>query len=136
MKNKSINNRINRWQWKKTTFNDNFDIVNIIKHEVNKENSTVSFQTKTEVTRKMQDLEHSEEKSKKEYIEQKEISNKKIPLLKNQIRYYKTEFNKLQEILIKEKKENIISFKNLLKEVIDVRDVGLCWIIFRLNERS
>ena len=82
----------------------------------------------------MQDLEHLVEKSKKEYIEQKEISNKKIPLLKNQIRYYKTELNKLQEILIKVKKENIIYFKNLLKEGVDVRDVGLCWIIFRLNE--
>ena len=78
----------------------------------------------------MQDLEHLVEKSKKEYIEQKEISNKKIPLLKNQIRYYKTEV----EILIKVKKENIIYFKNLLKEGVDVRDVGLCWIIFRLNE--
>ena len=32
------------------------------------------------------------------------------------------------------KKENIIYFKNLLKEGVDVRDVGLCWIIFRLNE--
>ena len=82
----------------------------------------------------MQDLEHLVEKSKKEYIEQKEISNKKIPLLKNQIRYYKTELNKLQEILIKVKKENIIYFKNLLKEGVDVRDVGLCWILFRLNE--
>ena len=119
---------------KKTTYNDNFDVVNIIKHEVNRENSTFSFQKKTEVTRKMQDLEHLVEKSKKEYIEQKEISNKKIPLLKNQIRYYKTELNKLQEILIKVKKENIIYFKNLLKEGVDVRDVGLCWIIFRLNE--
>jgi len=35
----------------------------------------------------VQILEHLVEKSKKEYIELKEISNKKIPLLKNH-RYY------------------------------------------------
>ncbi len=121
-------------QKKKNTYNDNFDVVNIIKHEVDRENSTFDFQKKIKISRKINDLEHLVEKSKKEYIEQQEISNNKIPLLKNQIRYYKTEVKKLQEILNKVKKENIIYFKNLLKEGVDVRDVGLCWILFRLNE--
>ena len=119
---------------KKNIFFDNFDVVKVIKSEIEKLDIKTDFQKKTLMRRKVQDLEHIVEKSKKEYHDQKLISDKEIPKLKKKIHICKVELKSLQEIFTNVKKENIIYFKSLLKEGVDVRDVGLCWILFRLNE--
>ena len=82
----------------------------------------------------MQNLDNIVKKSKIEFLEIKKESERKIPNLKKEISICKLELKALREILFKIKKDYIIYFKNLLKEGVDVRDVGLCWILFRLNE--
>ena len=119
---------------KKSIYFDNSEVAKVIKNEIDKFDLKYDFTQKSKLTNKMHDIEQILEKSKNEYVEQKCISDSKIPEIKKNIHILKVEIKSLQEILLKVKKENIIYFKNLLKEGVDVRDVGLCWILFRLNE--
>ncbi len=121
---------------KKSTYFDNSEVAKVIKNEIDKLDfkNENDFVKKTKLTSKIKDIENILEKSKNEYLEQKLISDSKIPEIKKNLHILKVEIKSLQEILIKVKKENIIYFKNLLKEGVDVRDVGLCWILFKLNE--
>ena len=121
---------------KKSTYFDNSEVAKVIKNEIDKLDfkNENDFVKKTKLTSKIKDIENILEKSKNEYLEQKLISDSKIPEIKKNLHILKIEIKSLQEILIKVKKENIIYFKNLLKEGVDVRDVGLCWILFKLNE--
>ena len=119
---------------KKSNYFDNSEVAKVIKNEIDKLEYKNDFIKKAKLTSKIQDIEQILEKSKNEYIEQKLISDLKIPEIKKNLHILKVEIKSLQEILMKVKKENIIYFKNLLKEGVDVRDVGLCWILFRLNE--
>ena len=121
---------------KKSTYFDNSEVAKVIKNEIDKLDfkNENDFVKKTKLTSKIKDIENILEKSKNEYLEQKLISDSKIPEIKKNLHVLKIEIKSLQEILIKVKKENIIYFKNLLKEGVDVRDVGLCWILFKLNE--
>ena len=119
---------------KKNIFYDNDDIFNIIKKEAEKLDIKQDFQKKTLMKGKIQFLDNIVKKSKEEYLEEKKNTDSKIPNLKNKINICKIELKALNEILLKIKKDYIIYFKNLLKEGVDVRDVGLCWILFRLNE--
>ena len=132
--NKELTSLANETERKKTIYFDNYDVIKVIESEIEKSELNFDFQRKTLMKRKIQDLEHIVEKSKKEYYSQKLISDKEIPKLKKKIHICKVELKSLQEILTDVKKENIIYFKNLLKEGVDVRDVGLCWILFRLSE--
>ncbi len=121
---------------KKSTYFDNSEVAKVIKNEIDKLDfkNENDFVKKSKLTSKIKDIENILEKSKNEYLEQKLISDSKIPEIKKNLHILKVEIKSLQEILIKVKKENIIYFKNLLKEGVDVRDVGLCWILFKLNE--
>ena len=121
---------------KKSTYFDNSEVAKVIKNEIDKLDfkNENDFVKKSKLTSKIKDIENILEKSKNEYLEQKLISDSKIPEIKKNLHILKIEIKSLQEILIKVKKENIIYFKNLLKEGVDVRDVGLCWILFKLNE--
>ncbi len=132
--NKELTALANETERKKTIYFDNYDVIKVIESEIEKSQLNYDFQRKTLMKRKIQDLEHIVEKSRKEYYSQKLISDKEIPKLKKKIHICKVELKSLQEILSDVKKENIIYFKNLLKEGVDVRDVGLCWILFRLSE--
>ncbi len=132
--NKELTALANETERKKTIYFDNYDVIKVIESEIEKSQLNYDFQRKTLMKRKIQDLEHIVEKSRKEYYSQKLISDKEIPKLKKKIHICKVELKSLQEILTDVKKENIIYFKNLLKEGVDVRDVGLCWILFRLSE--
>ena len=119
---------------KKNIFYDNYDVVKVIKGEVDKLDIKQDFRRKTIIAGKMQNLDNIVKKSKIEFLEIKKESERKIPNLKKEISICKLELKALREILFKIKKDYIIYFKNLLKEGVDVRDVGLCWILFRLNE--
>ena len=134
--NMKITELTNENERKKKIYYDNLDVIKVIKIEAEKLDlrNISNFQKKTLLKRKIEDLEKILETSKKEYLEQKEITEKKIPELKEIIHINKLELKNLEEILIEVKKKNIKYFKNLLKEGVDVRDVGLCWILFRLNE--
>ena len=134
--NMEITDLTNENERKKKIYYDNLDVIKVIKFESEKLDlrNISNFQKKTLLKRKIEDLEKILETSKKEYLEQKEITEKKIPELKEIIHINKLELKNLEEILKKKKKKNIKYFKNLLKEGVDVRDVGLCWILFRLNE--
>ncbi len=132
--NKEIKEISELFEKKKNIFYDNDDIVKVIKREVEKLDIKQDFQKKTLMKGKIQYLENIVKNSKNEFLEQKKNTDLKIPNLKNQINICKIEIKALNEILLKTKKDYIIYFKNLLKEGVDVRDVGLCWILFRLNE--
>ena len=121
---------------KKSIYFDNSEVAKVIKNEIDKLDfkNENDFVKKSKLTSKIKDIENILEKSKNEYVEQKLFSDSKIPEIKKNLHILKIEIKSLQEILIKVKKENIIYFKNLLKEGVDVRDVGLCWILFKLNE--
>ena len=132
--NKEIKEISELYEKKKNIFYDNDDIVKVIKREAENLDIKQDFQKKTLMKGKIQFLDNIVKKSKDEFLEQKKNTDSKIPNLKNKISICKIELKALNEILLKIKKDYIIYFKNLLKEGVDVRDVGLCWILFRLNE--
>ncbi len=132
--NKEIKEISELYEKKKNIFYDNDDIVKVIKREAENLDIKQDFQKKTLMKGKIQYLDNIVKKSKDEFLEQKKNTDSKIPNLKNKISICKIELKALNEILLKIKKDYIIYFKNLLKEGVDVRDVGLCWILFRLNE--
>lgn len=120
---------------KKNTYFNNQDAFNLIKIQTEKINSTISdYKIINKFQKKFKEIQNEYEKSLINYKEQKNYNKIVIPKLKSQLKLQKNEFKSLKENLNNLIKENIIYFKNLLKEGIDVRNVGLCWILFRLNE--
>ena len=120
---------------KKNAYFNNQDAFNLIKIQTEKINSTISdYKIINKFQKKFKEIQNEYEKSLINYKEQKNYNKIAIPKLKSQLKLQKNEFKSLKENLNNLIKENIIYFKNLLKEGIDVRNVGLCWILFRLNE--
>ena len=120
---------------KKNAYFNNQDAFNLIKIQTEKINSTISdYKIINKFQKKFKEIQNEYEKSLINYKEQKNYNKIAIPKLKSQLKLQKNEFKFLKENLNNLIKENIIYFKNLLKEGIDVRNVGLCWILFRLNE--
>jgi hypothetical protein len=120
---------------KKNVYFNNQDAFNLIKIQIEKINSTISdYKIIHKFKKKFKEIQNEYEKSLINYKEQKNYNKIAIPKLKFKLKSQKNEFKSLKENLNNLIKENVIYFKNLLKEGIDVRNVGLCWILFRLNE--
>ena len=120
---------------KKNVYFNNQDAFNLIKIQIEKINSTISdYKIIHKFKKKFKEIQNEYEKSLINYKEQKNYNKIAIPKLKSKLKSQKNEFKSLKENLNNLIKENVIYFKNLLKEGIDVRNVGLCWILFRLNE--
>ena len=120
---------------KKNIFFNNEDALNLIKEEIEKINSTISdYKIINKFQKKFSDIQNEYKNSQTIYKEQKKFNKITIPKLKAKLKEAKNEYKLIKENLNNLIKENIIYFKNLLKEGVDVRNVGLCWILFRLNE--
>ena len=120
---------------KKNIFFNNEDALNLIKEEIEKINSTISdYKIINKFQKKFSDIQNEYKNSQTIYKEQKKFNKITIPKLKANLKEAKNEYKLIKENLNNLIKENIIYFKNLLKEGVDVRNVGLCWILFRLNE--
>lgn len=120
---------------KKNTFFNNEDALNLMKEEIEKINSTISdYKIINKFQKKFSDIQKEYKNSQSIYKEQKSYNKIAIPKLKSKLKEEKSEYKLIKENLNNLIKENIIYFKNLLKEGVDVRNVGLCWILFRLNE--
>ena len=120
---------------KKNIFFNNEDALNLIKEEIEKINSTISdYKIINKFQKKFSDIQNEYKNSQTIYKEQKKFNKITIPKLKAKLKEAKNEYKLIKENLNNLIKENVIYFKNLLKEGVDVRNVGLCWILFRLNE--
>ena len=119
---------------KKNKYFESSSLLKVMKEKVSKVDTQHDFQRRLSFTSELQEFESKNKTLKREYNNQKAINDKKIPDLKYKITYYKTELKTLRHLLEKLKKENILYFKNLLKEGVDVRNIGICWILFRLYE--
>ena len=119
---------------KKNKYFESSSLLKVIKENMSKADTHHNFQKRLSFTSEIQELEHKNKSFKSEYNNQKAINERKIPDLKYKITYYKTELKTLKNLLEKLKKENILYFKNLLKEGVDVRNIGICWVLFRLYE--
>ncbi len=119
---------------KKNKYFDSSSMLKIITESMNKADTSHDFQKRLSFTSQFQELERKNKNLKSEYNNQKAINDKKIPDIKYKISYSKTELKTLRNLLEKLKKENILYFKNLLKEGVDVRNIGICWVLYRLYE--
>ena len=119
---------------KKNKYFESSSLLKVMKEKMSKVDTQHDFQRRLSFTSELQEFESKNKTLKREYNNQKAINDKKIPDLKYKITYYKTEIKTLRHLLEKLKKENILYFKNLLKEGVDVRNIGICWILFRLYE--
>ena len=119
---------------KKTKYFESSGLLKVFKENISKVDTQHNFQKRLSFTSELQELENKNKSIKSEYNNLKAINDKKIPDIKYKITYYKTELKTLRHLLEKLKKENILYFKNLLKEGVDVRNIGICWVLFRLYE--